>query len=131
MSAITNGVILGALSFLVIGGYLLLKGNAPTFSFAVSGSLGAAMVLAIVVSSPVRYGYPDFIPENRCRSCSFHKAEGHTDTEMWILHPYDLLFHFVIKDFLSIAKTLFVLCCYETKLSSHILQAFCACRYFS
>ena len=48
---IANGVILGALSFLVIGGYLVLKGNALTFSFAVSGCLGAAMVLAMVVSS--------------------------------------------------------------------------------
>ena len=48
---LTNGVILGALSFLVIGGYLVLKGNALTFSFAVSGCLGAAMVLAMVVSS--------------------------------------------------------------------------------
>ena len=48
---LTNGVILGALSFLVIGGYLLLKGNAPTFSFAVSGCLGAAMILAMVISS--------------------------------------------------------------------------------
>ena len=48
---LTNGVIFGALSFLVIGGYLLLKGNAPTFSFAVSGCLGAAMILAMVISS--------------------------------------------------------------------------------
>ena len=48
---LTNGVILGALSFLVIGGYLLLKGNAPTFSFAISGCLGAAMILAMVISS--------------------------------------------------------------------------------
>lgn len=49
--SLTNGVILGALSFLVIGGYLLLKGNAPTFFFAVFGCLDAAMVLAIVISS--------------------------------------------------------------------------------
>ena len=46
-----NGVLLGALSLLSIGGYLCLQGNAPTFAFAVSGCLGAAMVLAMVASS--------------------------------------------------------------------------------
>lgn len=46
-----NGAILGALSFMVIGGYLCLKGNAVAFSFAVSGCLGLAMILAMIVSS--------------------------------------------------------------------------------
>lgn len=46
-----NGIILGVLSFISIGGYLCLKGNNVTFAFAVSGCLGLAMVLAMVVSS--------------------------------------------------------------------------------
>lgn len=46
-----NGVLLGALSFLTIGVYLCLTGSAPVFAFAVSGCLGAAMVLAMAVSS--------------------------------------------------------------------------------
>ncbi len=46
-----NGSILGALSVTAIGGYLMLKGNAPAFSFAVSGCLGLAMILAMLVSS--------------------------------------------------------------------------------
>lgn len=48
---LANGMILGILSFLVIGGYLCLKGNAITFAFAVSGCLGIAMVLAMLISS--------------------------------------------------------------------------------
>lgn len=48
---LTNGFILGILSFLVIGGYLVLKGNALSFAFAVSGCLGAAMLLAMLISS--------------------------------------------------------------------------------
>lgn len=48
---LANGMILGILSFLVIGGYLCLKGNAVTFAFAVSGCLGIAMVLAMLISS--------------------------------------------------------------------------------
>lgn len=46
-----NGLILGVLSFLIIGGYLVLKGNAVSFSFAISGCLGAAMVIAMLISS--------------------------------------------------------------------------------
>lgn len=46
-----NGIILGLLSFLSIGVYLCLKGNNAAFAFAVSGCLGIAMVLAMVVSS--------------------------------------------------------------------------------
>ncbi len=47
-----NGLILGLLSFAVIGLYLWLPlGNAPTFAFAVSGCLGAAMALAMLISA--------------------------------------------------------------------------------
>ena len=46
-----GGILLGLLSFGAIGGYLCLKGNTPAFAFAVSGCLGAAMVLAMVISS--------------------------------------------------------------------------------
>lgn len=46
-----NGGILGILSFAAIGGYLCLTGNGPVFSFAVSGCLGIAMVVAMVISA--------------------------------------------------------------------------------
>ena len=48
---LANGMILGILSFLVIGVYLCLKGNVFSFAFAVSGCLGIAMVLAMLISS--------------------------------------------------------------------------------
>lgn len=48
---LTNGIILGILSFLAIGAYLSVKGNEVTFAFAVSGCLGIAMVLAMLISS--------------------------------------------------------------------------------
>lgn len=47
-----NGVILGVLSFTAVGAYLFLfKGDAPQFAFAVSGCIGTALVLAMVISS--------------------------------------------------------------------------------
>lgn len=46
-----NGLLLGLLSFGVIGGYLMLTGHGAGFSFAVSGCLGAAMVLAMLISA--------------------------------------------------------------------------------
>ena len=46
-----NGCILGALSLVAIGLYLMLKGYDIMFAFAVSGCLGAALLLAMVVSS--------------------------------------------------------------------------------
>lgn len=46
-----NGILLGLLSFAVIGGYLYLKGNAVSFAFAVSSCLGLAMILAMAISS--------------------------------------------------------------------------------
>ena len=48
---LANGIILGILSFLLIGAYLVLKGNASSFAFAISGCLGAAMVLAMLISA--------------------------------------------------------------------------------
>lgn len=48
---LSNGIILGVLSFLAIGGYLCLKGNGVTFAFAVSACLGISMVLAMLISS--------------------------------------------------------------------------------
>ncbi|MBO7185109.1 MAG: magnesium transporter [Oscillospiraceae bacterium] len=46
-----NGLLLGVLSFVSIGGYLCLQGHAASFAFAISGCLGIAMVLAMVASS--------------------------------------------------------------------------------
>ncbi len=46
-----NGCLLGLLSFFVIGGYLCATGHDAAFSFAVSGCLGVAMLLAMLVSS--------------------------------------------------------------------------------
>lgn len=48
---ILNGLILGILSFVAIGLYLIAAGNAAPFAFSVSGCLGAAMVLAMLASS--------------------------------------------------------------------------------
>ena len=46
-----NGLLLGALSFVLIGGYLwLLLGREATLAFAVSGCLGIALILAMMVS---------------------------------------------------------------------------------
>lgn len=48
---LVNGCLLGILSFAAIGVYLFLTGNAIGFSFSVSGCLGAAMLLAMMISS--------------------------------------------------------------------------------
>lgn len=48
---ILNGLLLGLLSFIAIGLYLMVSGNAAVFAFAVSGCLGIAMVLAMLASS--------------------------------------------------------------------------------
>ena len=49
---LVNGLILGVLSFGAVGLYLFaLKGNAPHFAFGVSGCIGAALVLAMLISS--------------------------------------------------------------------------------
>ena len=46
-----NGLLLGILSFVSIGGYLWIGGNTLSFAFAVSGCLGVAMLFAMVASS--------------------------------------------------------------------------------
>ena len=48
----SNGVILGVLSFAVVGAYLcFIKGNPASFSFAISGCIALALILAMVISS--------------------------------------------------------------------------------
>ena len=48
---LSNGLILGVMSFIVIGIYLMIKGNDTLFAFSVSGCLGLAMILAMFISS--------------------------------------------------------------------------------
>ena len=47
----TNGFILGAASFVFIGLYLLLRGETALMAFGVSGCIGAALLVAMVLSS--------------------------------------------------------------------------------
>ncbi|MEG1010266.1 MAG: magnesium transporter [Ruthenibacterium sp.] len=46
-----NGLALGALAFVCIGIYLMIKANPAYFSFAVSGCIGISLLLAMIVSS--------------------------------------------------------------------------------
>ena len=56
-----NGAILGSLSFVLVGAYILIaKSSSPTFSFAVSGCIGLAIIIAMVVSSFVGTAIPIF-----------------------------------------------------------------------
>ena len=49
-----NGVLLGLLSFVMIGLYLFLfRDRALPFAFAVSGCIGAALIIAMLISSAV------------------------------------------------------------------------------
>ena len=49
---LTNGAILGAASFVLIGAYLcLLRGEAPLMAFGVSGCIGIALIAAMLLSS--------------------------------------------------------------------------------
>ncbi len=48
---VLNGFLLGVLSFLAIGFYLMVSGNPAIFAFSISGCLGVAMVLAMLASS--------------------------------------------------------------------------------
>lgn len=49
-----NGLILGVLSFLLVGLYIfLLKNRELAFSYAVSGCIGASLMLAMLISSAV------------------------------------------------------------------------------
>ena len=57
-----NGAILGSLSFVLVGAYILIaKSSSPTFSFAVSGCIGLAIIIAMVVSSFVGTAIPIFV----------------------------------------------------------------------
>lgn len=52
--AFSNGMILGVLSFMVIGLYIVFfKGKTFAFAYAVSGCIGAALVLAMLISGAV------------------------------------------------------------------------------
>ncbi len=48
---LVNGVILGTLSFVIIGVYLCVTQNEARFAFSVSACLGVAMVVAMVISA--------------------------------------------------------------------------------
>ena len=57
----SNGLILGTLSFIVIGLYIaLFKGKTFMFAYAVSGCIGIALVVAIVISGAVGTCIPLF-----------------------------------------------------------------------
>ena len=56
-----NGSLLGFLSFILIGLYIyLFKGKTLLFSYAVSGCIGAALLLAMLISSAVGTCIPLF-----------------------------------------------------------------------
>ena len=49
-----NGLLLGFISFIMVGIYIMLfKGKEFGFSFAVSGCIGASLLLAMIISSAV------------------------------------------------------------------------------
>lgn len=48
---IMNGLLIGLVSLVAIGGYLILKGYVASFAFAISGCLCISMILAMTVSS--------------------------------------------------------------------------------
>ena len=56
-----NGLLLGVLSFVVIGLYILIfKQKSPLFSFAVSACIGMALLLSMVLSSIAGTAVPIF-----------------------------------------------------------------------
>lgn len=58
---LSNGIIVGAISFLIIGLYIVvLKGREPSFAYAVSGCIGLAMILAMVISGAMGTFVPLF-----------------------------------------------------------------------
>lgn len=58
---LSNGLILGVLSFVLIGLYLFAaKGKAFAYAFSVSGCVGCALVLAMAISSLVGTAIPMF-----------------------------------------------------------------------
>ena len=57
----SNGLILGTLSFIVIGLYIaLFKGKTFMFAYAVSGCIGIALVVAMVISGAIGTCIPLF-----------------------------------------------------------------------
>lgn len=59
--AFSNGLILGILSFAAIGLYIVIaKGKPFAFAYAVSGCIGAALLLAMVISGAVGTCIPLF-----------------------------------------------------------------------
>lgn len=57
----SNGMILGVMSFILVGMYILIaKAKSLMFSFAVSGCIGVALVVAMVISSFVGTSIPIF-----------------------------------------------------------------------
>lgn len=57
----SNGLILGILSFLLIGAYLCLaKGKSPEYAFAISLCAGIALLMAMTISSIVGTFVPMF-----------------------------------------------------------------------
>ena len=56
-----NGLILGVMSFILVGAYILIaKSKGIVFSFAVSGCIGASLLAAMVISSFVGTAVPVF-----------------------------------------------------------------------
>jgi magnesium transporter len=56
-----NGLILGSIAFVLIGGYIyLFKGKTLGFAYAVSGCIGAALLLAMLISSIAGTAIPMF-----------------------------------------------------------------------
>lgn len=53
-----NGFLLGILSFIIIGLFLMIKGETVMFSFAVSGCTGIALMLAMLISGVVGTSIP-------------------------------------------------------------------------
>ena len=59
--AFSNGVILGLLSFAAIGLYIVVaKGKTFAFAYAVSGCIGTALLMAMVISGAVGTCIPLF-----------------------------------------------------------------------
>ena len=57
----SNGLILGILSFMLIGAYLcLVKGKSPEYAFAISLCAGIALLMAMTISSIVGTSVPMF-----------------------------------------------------------------------
>jgi magnesium transporter len=58
---LANGFVLGILSFVFIGLYvMIIKGKPPVYAFSVSGCVGVALTLAMLISSMVGTAIPIF-----------------------------------------------------------------------